>query len=563
MGNGLFSQLDIGKRSLMAQQAGMGVAGHNVANVNNEGYSRQRVELEEQHPRRSKFGAGVDIEAVGRVTDRFTNERLIGEQTRLGNLDVREKILLRLEQIFNETEGTGLRATLNEFWAAWGDVANQPESELFRAELITRTNLLTRKFGEQAKELDDLRTQLNGRISQDIEVINQLSLQLARQNMSVQQTDRGHGEANDLFDARESTLKELSRLIQLEWFEDESGLIQVTVGSGWPLVAGRRANRLEASLKNEELGMFRIRGIDPQGISRDITDEVRGGQLKELFNLRDQTVRGFSGRLDELAAELAFKVNQLHATGTGINARHEKLRSSFALKPDALVRPLPFLKDGLFRVHMVNENNAILETYEVEIKAGRDTLPDIVNRINAAVGDPSLFRTVLNGDGSVTLESGGPFPFVLGDDETDFAVVMGFNNFLDTLRGARDISINPRLEREPNSISAGKRLVPGDNSVALKIHALQFLPSMQDDSITFDEFYNGVLAELGLIVQRSQTEKRNQELIVHQFQKLRDEVSSVNMDEEVADMVQYQRGFDAAAKFISTIDEMTRTIIDM
>ena len=190
-------------------------------------------------------------------------------------------------------------------------------------------------------------------------------------------------------------------------------------------------------------------------------------------------------------------------------------------------------------------------------------LDDIVNRINAAVGDPSLFRTVLNGDGSVTLESGGPFPFVLGDDETDFAVVMGFNNFLDTLRGARDISINPRLEREPNSISAGKRLVPGDNSVALKIHALQFLPSMQDDSITFDEFYNGVLAELGLIVQRSQTEKRNQELIVHQFQKLRDEVSSVNMDEEVADMVQYQRGFDAAAKFISTIDEMTRTIIDM
>ena len=140
---------------------------------------------------------------------------------------------------------------------------------------------------------------------------------------------------------------------------------------------------------------------------------------------------------------------------------------------------------------------------------------------------------------------------------------MGFNNFLETLRGATDITINEGLARKSNTISTGKDLVPGDNTVALAIHDLQFKPTMRGDSITFDEFYNGMLAELGLIVQRSQTDKRNQQVIVDQFQKLRNEISSVNMDEEVADMVQFQRGFDAAAKFITTVDEMTRTIIDM
>jgi flagellar hook-associated protein 1 FlgK len=559
----LFSQLDMGKRSLSAQQAALSVSGHNVANLNNEAYSRQRAELEQEHPKHSMLGTGVNLGGVGRITDRFTNLRLIGEQSRLGNLDLREKIMLKLEQIYNEQQGSGLRATLNEFWDAWGHVANEPESELHRSELITKANLVTRKFGEMSQELAGLRTELNGRISRDVEEINQLALSLAKQNTNVQQTDRSKGEANDIKDEREETLKKLSKLVHLDWFEDENKLIQVSIGNGWPLVAGRRANHIEASLKNDELGMFRLRGVDPQGISRDVTDELRGGQTQELFELRDKTVLRFQDKLDELAAEVAFKVNQQHASGTGLNARYTKLRSSFALKPDAVGKPLPFLKDGTFRINVVNEANEVLEGYEVKVKAGEDSVRDVVNRINEAVGDPNILKAALNDDGTVTIESTGPYPFIIGGDDTDFAVMMGFNNFFEVLHGARDIAVNPRLAREPNFIAAGKGLVPGDNSVALAIHALQFQPTMLDDSITFDEFHNGVTAELGLIVQRSQTEKRNQELIVDQFQRLRNEVSSVSMDEEVADMVQHQRGFDAAAKFITTVDDMTKTIIDM
>jgi flagellar hook-associated protein 1 FlgK len=505
----------------------------------------------------------VNLGGVERVADRFTNLRLIGEQSRLGNLDAREKIMVKLEQIYNETEGSGLRATLNEFWDAWGHVANEPESELNRSELITKANLVSRKFGEMSRELSNLRTELNGRISRDVEEINQLAKSLAQQNTNVQQTDRSKGEANDIKDEREETLKKISKLVHIDWFEDENKLIQVTLGNGWPLVAGRRANHLEASLKNDELGMFRLRGVDPQGISRDVTDELRGGQTQELFELRDKTVLRFQDKLDELAAEVAFKVNQQHSSGTGINARYTTLRSSFALKPDAIGKPLPFLKDGTFRVDMVNESNALLESYEVKVKAGEDTVRDVVARINEAVGDKGIFAASVNDDGTVSLESTGPYPFIIGSDDTDFAVMMGFNNFFEVLHGARDIAVNPRLVREPNFIAAGKGLVPGDNSVALAIHALQFQPTMLDGSVTFDEFHNGVTAELGLIVQRSQTEKRNQELIVDQFQRLRNEVSSVSMDEEVADMVQHQRGFDAAAKFVTTVDDMTKTIIQM
>ena len=163
----------------------------------------------------------------------------------------------------------------------------------------------------------------------------------------------------------------------------------------------------------------------------------------------------------------------------------------------------------------------------------------------------------------MTLRAGGPYDIVLGEDETDFAVVMGFNNFFENLNGARDFRISDRLVQNPNRISTGRNLLPGDNSVALAIHQLQFQPTMNGDSITFDEFYNGISAELGLRMDRTAGERRNQQLIVDQFQKLRNEVSSVNMDEEVADMVQYQRGFEAAARFIGTVDEMTKTVINL
>lgn len=559
----LFTQLDMGKRTLMAQQSGMSTAGHNIANIDNENFSRQRVDLDPQHPFRSRFGAGVDIHQVERITDRFLTKRLIAEQSRGGNAEIRENGLRRLEALFAEVEGFGLRNALNEFWAAWGRLATQPEAEIFRQDLIASGQRLATRINGLNRDFRQMRKELNGRIAERVERANQLAGQIAGLNKRIQQTDRGRGEANDLRDEREGALKELSKLIQINWFESEDKMVKVSIGNGFPLVTGRRANSVEASFDNDEIGFFSLRGIDPKGISRDLTPHIQAGELKEFVVLRDKIVVGLIERLDELASELAFRINRLHNSGTGLNATYDRLTSSFALKPDAITQPLPFLKDGLLSIHLVGQNNAYLETYQIELRAGEDTVQDVVNRINATVANPDLLRAAVNSDGSVTIEAQGAFDFVLGEDETDFTTIMGFNNFFENLQGARDFRINRRLVERPNRISTGRGLLPGENSVALAINQLQFEPTMRGESITFDEFYNGMLAELGLMINRAQEELRNQRLILDQFQKLRNEISSVNMDEEVADMVQFQRGFEAAAKFITSVDEMTRTVIEM
>jgi flagellar hook-associated protein 1 FlgK len=559
----LFSQLDLGKRSLMAQQAGMNTTGHNIANIANENYSRQRVALEAQHPFRSRFGSGVDLKSVERVADRFLNQRVIGEQSRGAQIGVREDGLHRLENLMNDQEGSGLRQAMNEFWSAWGAVANNPENELQRTDLANAANTLARRISGLSHELDNLRRELNGRMSERVTRVNELAKELANLNAKLQQVDRGNGEGNDIRDQREATLKELSKVIQIDWTENDQKLINVNLGGGFPLVHGRTANSLEASLKGSDTKSFTVRGIDPKGISRDLTHELRSGELAELVSLRDDTVTSFSNRLDALASELALRVNRLHATGTGLNSSFTELHSSFALKPDARDRPLPLLRNGLFRLQLTSPQGDILETYEIKIDAGKDTLADVVKRVNAAVNDPKLLRASLNSDGSMSIQTSGPNHFILGQDDSDFTVLMGFNNFFESLQGASDFRLNPRLMERPTEISTGKGLLPGDNSVALAIQNLQYAPSMDGETVTFDEFYNGMSADLGLQINRAQNDKKNQDLILNQFQRLRDEVSSVNMDEEVAEMVQYQRGFDAAAKFVSTVDDMTKTVIQM
>jgi len=560
----LFSQLDLGKRSLQAQQAGMSVAGHNIANVNNDEYSRQRVDLDSQHPHKSRFGAGVDLKGVERIADRFVNQRYIAEQSRGGAMDIRHNGLKRVENIFSEIEGHGLRNALNEFWDAWGRLASNPEAEIARSDLINTSKTLADRVQGMWGDLSTLRREFNGRISERVEQVNQLAKELARLNKLVQQAERGAGETNDLRDKREAVLKDLSKIVQVDWFEDEDNLINVSIGNGFPLVLGRDANRMEASMAQGPNGDFTLRGLDENGVARDLTGELRSGELKELVQMRDETVVHFQERLDQLASELAYRVNKLHSTGTGLQASHESLRSSFAMKSDALDKPLPFLKDGSFELTLVDENGDALETYEIGVDAGKDSVRDIVQRINRTVGpEAKTFEARLNDDGSVTLASESPYRFVLGEDSSDFVVMMGFNNYFETLHGARDFRVNERLVEKPTHISTGKNLLPGDNQVALGIHELQFEPSMQGDSITFDEFYNGMMSDLGLMVNRSQADKENQELVLDEFKRLRDEISSVNMDEEVADMVQYQRGFDASAKFLSNVDEMTRTVISM
>ena len=122
----------------IAQQS-QSTTGHNIANVDTEGFSRQEIDQVTAAPAVAGHGQGADIRSVRRIQDGFTKEKVVGEQTKVGTWDAKEKILTEAEAIFTDLEGNKLRNALDEFWSAWGTLAHEPESSPMRKKIFVRT----------------------------------------------------------------------------------------------------------------------------------------------------------------------------------------------------------------------------------------------------------------------------------------------------------------------------------------------------------------------------------------------------------------------------------------
>lgn len=560
----LNSSLHIGSRSLFSQQGGIATAGHNIANLNTEGYSRQKVQTHSESPHDNGIGGGVKRGMPQRVFDRFTSRKIVQEESNASVFDTRGRFLSKVEVVFSEMDNAGLRKNLNEFWDSWRLLSNEPESNAAREKVKDQGEALGERFRSMHSELANIRTEANSRTAGLVSEINTLTSQIADLNRQISSFEHKDRVANDARDQRQMLLEDLAQKIDVQWLEDDKGEVKVSVGqTGWNLVDGRHAGRLNASLLGGETGMYQVQGIGQHEYRVDLTNELQSGELKEVLQIRDKTVVQYMQQLDDMAFGLAQRINKHHATGTGLNSGHERLKSTYGLNPDAQTKPLPFVKDGVMQFHLLNEDNDVLESYDVEIQAGKDSVHDIVNRINETVNDPLFLEASVDDEGAVVFQSGGGKQFIFGEDETEFTMVMGLNNFFETLKGAEDFRLNDRIVDDPNNISTGKDLIPGDNRVALAVAKLQTQASMEDDTMTFDEFYNGVLADVGLRIQRNQVEQEHQDNMLAQFKEIRESTSSVNLDEEVTNLVQYQKAYEASAKFVSTVNEMMDTVIRM
>jgi flagellar hook-associated protein 1 FlgK len=559
----LNSSLNLGQRALSINQRAMQTVGHNIANQETEGFSRQQVRSGTSAPDPTGVGGGADAEPTSRVYDKFVQRKILQENPRSGMFKSRGEFLQKIEIIFSEIEGNGLHKALNEFWNSWSQLSNQPESEPARMQVKVQSDVLASRFRGMHSQLSGLRKEINGRLLATVNKVNELGQKVAELNRQINSYEGGQRVANDMRDARNQAIEELSDLVDINSFEDPNGRTTVIIGRDWTLVEGNNRYQLEGKMKGGELGMLNIDGVSTNDNRRDLTRTFREGEMSEMLRMRDDTIVEYQNNLDEIAFNLAGKVNKIHASGTGINSATEMMKSTFGLNSAALNQPLPFLKDGIFQLHLVDPHNEILETYEIEVQAGKDTLPDIVKRLNQTVNDPGLLQASIEGDGSLLLQSGPDYKFIFGEDQSSLAQVLGLNSFFDTLKGAEDIQLSGHIHENTNNISTGKDLIPGDNRIALEITKLQTRPTMRDETMTFDEYYNGVLTGMGLKIQRNNTEQAQQESMVKQFKEIRSSISSVNMDEELTDMMQYQKAYEASARFINTVDKMMETVINM
>jgi flagellar hook-associated protein 1 FlgK len=471
-----FGGIEISKRALFTQQAALTTAGHNIANANTRGYSRQTVNMVAAEPLEvpgmsrssvaGQMGQGVAIDRVTRIREEFLDKQYMTENKSLGEWTIRQDTLEKLEAITNEPSDTGLRQVMDNFWNSWQELSKQPDSLETRTVVKERAIAVTDAFNHAAQQLNDLSSDLNDNVGVKATEVDTMLKQIANLNNEIFRVEGLGDDANDLRDQRDVLVDDLSKIINVSVQEEASGY-HVRMGNV-DLVQGQTATAFTETLARSSY-----------------PTDLNSGELSGLILSNDRYVADYKNELNSMVSTMVTAVNDIHKQG-------------YTLQD-------PPTKGGDFFVPITDFSTA------AEKMAVSSNVADHLENIAASLAtytDPA--------DGKVKVVKGN----------NELALKMA------------DIK-----NQKYNFAGSGVQKVVLNGG-------------------TFDELLRAVVVEIGVKTQEAQRQAANQKILVDQVDSRRQSVSGVSMDEEMANMIKFQHAYNAAARSLTTFDEMLDKVIN-
>ncbi len=536
--------LNIGRLALFAQQKALSVTSQNIANVNTPGYSRQQVTFAPTQPvdeRAGQIGTGVDIIAVRRLVNSFVEARITAEASTAGRLAIEKNILGLVEEHFTDTDGSGIHQALIDLFAATHDLANDPKDLPQRVALLGRAESLAQRFRDAANQLAGIRTHLRDQIQESIGQVNAVTREIADLNGAISRAELSGQNANDLRDQRQARLTELSGLIDIHSFEDATGQLTVVTGGGGLLVEGTRTGTLSAAVGQTTVQLL----LDPgNGSATDITAALRNGRLKGLTDLYRTELPDYLNQLDRLAAGLITEFNLQHQAGVGLDGSTGL--NLFAPLAPVTVADGPNTGTGVVTAAIGNPAALTFDSYAVTFAGGNYTLTNQTTGASttAAYVDPT------------------PVSFEGLDFNLSGAPAAGDRFVVSAHQGAAATLAVVLTDPKQLAAASAATGLPGDNGNALQLAQLGE-NTIAAFGTTLEGYYGGLVGAVGTRSQAAQREIEAQTIVSQQLTTQREETSGVSLDEELTRLLQYQRGFEAAARLITVADDLMQTILNI
>ena len=625
-----FAGIEIGKRSLMAQNQSILTAGHNISNADNEGYSRQRVNLRAFDPlfrpdltreeRPGQVGQGIDVQSVTRIRDELLDIRITAQANLESYWETRDKYYSMLEKLYNEPDDISIRTTMDKFWDSWQELSVYPESQAARQAVVSRGESMVNGVKQRFIGLQGVAAMINGDIEATVKQVNDFSLQIAEINKEIIRSEAMGDYPNDLYDRRDLMVEKLSKLINITTDRRDPDEFMVHI-DGHILVQGGAARTYDVVPLTDNNGYTKVVWADTQNDAF-----FAGGSLGALIELRDVDIRTEVQNLNTVAMNFADLVNDIHRNSVGAN---NVTGLDFFIEEPFVANTLGnYDRNGdgvedstyIFRISGSNELHLQEQTGLAGVMTlsgiggnvdvpyyATDTVETVINRINDSSSEVKAYldrnnRLVLK---AVTASSPDNPDFVIRHVEDSGFFLTGYAGLLagsgeenaydfnqanavdfltaavregedgnaaqyavaPVLNPAGYMSVNKDIQKDVLSVAAGKAghngvVEAGDGSSAVEIAALRNNPVMIGRSRTFDDYFAESVTNVGLKGEQAQTNLLSQNAIMADLRDLRDSISGVNIDEELADIIKFQHGYNAAAKFISVVDELLDTVIN-
>ena len=316
--------LRIGSSGLQAFQRSLNTIGHNIANVNTDGYSKQNVELSARQPQVNGFGftgSGVQTTTISRSFDSFIEGNLRNSTSSAAEFEVFHALATQIDNVLADPD-SGMATSMQSFFNAIQDVADTPSALSSREVLLEEGRHLAGQFNELASWLDGVRGQLNSDVRGSVNEVNRLTSSIAELNGSiVVEQGRGNNQpANDLLDQRDLLIRELSELISISTVQQDDGAINVLAGVGQVLVVGNRPSTLEAFVEGSDPNQLGIAIKGSGGVLVPITEQLSGGRVGGLLSFRDRMLDPASNSLGLVAIGLSHFMNEQQLQGMDLDS---------------------------------------------------------------------------------------------------------------------------------------------------------------------------------------------------------------------------------------------------
>lgn len=316
------SILQTGISALNTFQRQLTTTGHNIANVNTEGYSRQRVDMgtrEAQQLGTNFIGNGVHATGIRRSYDQYLAGRVRAYNSAQQEYEVYHNRASQIDNVIADA-AAGLDSMMQDFFASVQDVSADPSSIPARNVMLNRSELLADRFRSLNNWVEDLRTQVNRDFDTYVTEINNLGSAIASVNTRLQGLSIASGsQPNDLLDERDDLIDQLSSYVKVQTLEQDDGSLNVVVGTGQALVVGSTVNKLVVTNNPEAADHKEVSINMAGGGTAPITKQINGGKLGGLLRFRSEVLDPTQNSMGLVAIGLADKFNEEHVTGMDLD----------------------------------------------------------------------------------------------------------------------------------------------------------------------------------------------------------------------------------------------------
>ena len=617
--------LATGSSALIAFQRALSTVGHNVANINTPGYSRQRVELEARDATYFGYGYqgnGVQIVDVRRMADSLATSRLLDSGGELARLQQLSTLSSRLDQLFSE-KATGISAPWSSFFDSVNALSSNAAGSADRESVLAQANALVTRFRQIDQHLDGLDTEVNAGLTAATGEVNRLAKEIAQLNGQIGGSSSPSG---DLLDRRDQLISELVAFTGGNAATQDGGLVNVFSAGGQPLVVGATASTLVTVPDPYRPERLQV-ALETNGQRVTLDKRALGGQIGGLVEFRTTVLDPAMAELGRIATSLAQTFNEGHRAGmdqygqmgadfftlpaprlssnanntgnaslttsvgnvAGLNAQNVLLRFDgaawVATHPDTGASiPMtgtgtaadPLVVNGI-EVVLASGTPAANDRFLLQPTAGA------AGNLGVAITDPGRIAAATPVKATTDLANTGSGKLSgLKVTDADNAGLLAPTDieFIDatqyTINGTGPFVYTPGQTIAYNGWSvvldgapaAGDTFSVGptganssDNGNAKLLSNLDDARVLNGGTLTLNGAIGGLTTQVGSAARQADYSAQAQQVIHDQAQAARDAVSGVNLDEEAADLMRLQQAYQAASQIIATADTLFQSLL--